>query len=91
KSGKNRFGQVLSNERGILLVSVALVFAISTAFVAVAATRTVQDSQTSARKAENAASFYAAHAGEQAMLASIRRDALARFATAQGGWTGTGA
>ena len=83
--------QILLNERGILLVSVAMIFALATAFVAVAATRTVQDTRSTALRADNISSFYAAHAGEQAMLASIRRDAVARFAVAQGAWTGTGA
>ncbi|NQU08919.1 MAG: hypothetical protein HQ583_10170, partial [Candidatus Abyssubacteria bacterium] len=73
-----------------MLVSVAMIFALATAFVAVAATRTAQDRQSTIIKAENMSSFYAAHAGEQAMLASIRRDAVARFAVAQAAWTGTG-
>lgn len=45
---KRASAQILLNERGILLVSVAMIFALATVFVAVAATRTVQDTQSTA-------------------------------------------
>ncbi len=78
------------NERGILLVSVAVVFTLAAAFVTVAATRTVNDRHSTATRDENMASFYAAQAGEQAMKAAIRQDALARFSAFQAAWTGAG-
>ena len=86
-----RPGGILRNERGILLISVAMIAIVAAAFVAVAATRTVEDAKATATRAVNMESLYAAHAGEQAMVAAIRRDALSRFAAAQAGWSGTGA
>ncbi len=82
---------ILRNERGILLVSVAMVFAVAAVFVAVAATRTTQEQRSTALRTENIESFFGAHAGEQAMKASIQRDAQARFAAAQAAWVGNGA
>lgn len=90
KDNRKRLGRILSNERGILLVSVAMIAIIATTFVALAATRTVEDARATEIRAENTEAFYAAQAGEQAMIAAIRRDAMARFATAQAAWTGTG-
>jgi len=86
-----RGGSILRNERGILLVSVAMVFAVAAVFVAVAATRTTQDTRSTAMRTENIESFFGAHAGEQAMKAAIRQDAETRFAVAQNAWIGTGA
>jgi len=85
-----KFGRILGDERGILLVSVAMIAIIATTFVALAATKTVEDAQATDTRAENAESFYAAHAGEQAMIAAVRKDALTRFAMAQAAWSGTG-
>ncbi len=84
------FRKTVGDERGILLVSVAMIFAVAAVFVTVAATRTVQDTQSTRMKAENFKSFYAAQAGEQAMKAAIRRDALSRFSAFQAMWSGTG-
>ena len=82
---------VILNQRGVLLVSVAMVFALAAAFVVVAGARTVQDSQSTAIRTENMDSLYAAHAGTEAMKAAIQYDALARFAVEQSAWPGTGA
>jgi len=84
------FLRKFGDERGILLVSVALVFTMAAALVATAATRTVQDTQSTAIRATNMEALYAAHAGEQATIAAIRRDSVARFAIALAAWAVTG-
>jgi len=83
-------GAVAGDPRGFLLISLAMVLFVAAVFVSVAATRTIQDKQSTAIRAENVESFYAAQAGEHAMKAAIRRDALARFSGFQAGWPGTG-
>ena len=82
---------ILTDQRGVLLLSMAMVLAVAAAFAAVAVTRTVRDKRSTDIRAENLKSFYAAQAGEQAMKATIRQDALVRFAAAQAAWPGTGA
>jgi hypothetical protein len=74
----------------MLLLSVAMVVFVAAAFVMLAATRTVTDAQSTELRKENLESLYAAQAGEQAMMAAIRRDSLARFAVFQSAWSGTG-
>lgn len=82
---------IILNDRGILLVSVAVVFTLAAAFVTVAATRTVNDRHSTVTRGENMESFYAAQAGEQAMKAAIREDAMTRFAAFQNAWVAAGA
>jgi hypothetical protein len=67
-----------------------MIVLIAAVFVSVAATRTVQDKHSTDTRVENIRSFYAAQAGEHAMKAAIRRDALARFQVFQAAWPGWG-
>ncbi|MBI5118897.1 DUF4900 domain-containing protein [Candidatus Poribacteria bacterium] len=89
--GQARHRNILRDERGILLVSLAMVFAMAAVFIAAAATRTTKDRVSTTIRTENLAAAYAAQAGEQAMKAAIRQDALARFEVARAAWNGSGA
>jgi Tfp pilus assembly protein PilX len=78
------------NQRGIVLVSVAMVAFVAVAFVSVAAIRTVHDKTSTDIRVDHAEAFYAAQAGENAMKAAIMRDALQRFQQAQAAWAASG-
>jgi hypothetical protein len=87
---RDRTTRLVRDERGIMLVSVAMIVLVAVSFMAVAATRTVEDKKATDLKLEYAEAFYAAQAGEHAMKAAIMQNALERFEVIRANWDGTG-